>query len=227
MQPYIFPYIGYFQLIGAVDRFVVYDDVNYINKGWINRNSILINGKPGLFTLPLKEASQNKKINEIHVSDDRKWIAKILRTIEMNYGKAPYFKKVFPLVSNILEGQSSSIANYNYQALAAVCEYLKIQTEIVPSSAIYGNEGLKGQDRILDICLRNKTTDYINPIGGMELYTKDTFLQNEIRLNFIKSKDCKYKQFENEFVPWLSIVDVLMFNSVDEINYMLSQYELI
>ncbi|MDR6194877.1 WbqC family protein [Siphonobacter sp. SORGH_AS_0500] len=96
MQPYLFPYIGYFQLLNAVDKFVIYDDVAFINRGWINRNSILNNGKAQLFTVPLKEASQNKLIHEISIDTDQKWRDKLLKTIQQNYKKAPHFAAVFP-----------------------------------------------------------------------------------------------------------------------------------
>lgn len=227
MQPYIFPYIGYFQLISAVDKFIIYDDVNFIKKGWINRNNILVNGEASLITIPLKEVSQNKLIKEISISEDNNWRQKILKTIEISYKKAPFFNDVFHLLKNCIESQSGSIAGFNLFFLKDICDYLKIVTEFVDTSSVYDNRNLKGEARILDICLKEKSRDYINPIGGVELYSKDKFLENNINLHFIKPLPLKYKQFDKEFVPWLSIIDVMMFNSVEDTGRMLKQYELI
>lgn len=227
MQPYIFPYIGYFQLINAVDKFIIYDDVNYINKGWINRNRILVNGKDSLFTIPLKEASQNKLINEIEVNWDESWKSKFLKTIEQSYKKAPFYLDVLPLIEKTIRLNQTTISAVITQNLKLVNEYLDINTEIVSSSSIYNNTHLKAQDRIIDICLQEKATTYINPIGGLELYDKSVFKNQDMALFFIKSKACTYKQFKNEFVPWLSIIDVLMFCSKTEVKEYLNNFELV
>lgn len=227
MQPYIFPYIGYFQLINAADRFVILDDVNYINKGWINRNNILVNGKANMFTIPLKDASQNKLINEITVSDDAKWQAKFLRTIELNYKKAPCYDNVYPVIAEILNSGIHKIADLNYYSITRINEYLGIHTMIVSTSSVYQNAGLKGQDRIIDICIKEKATDYINPIGGVELYSKEAFGKNNLNIQFIKTGTIVYEQFKHEFIPWLSIIDVMMFNSPEVIKDILNQYEFI
>lgn len=227
MQPYFFPYIGYFQLIAAVDRFVVFDDVNYINRGWINRNNILVGGKSVLMTLPLKEASQNKKIHEIDITSDVKLIDKLLKTIMMNYKKAPFFEPAFALIQQIFSGTSSSIAEFNTIQLNSICRYLKIDTHVVTSSRIYNNTHLKGQERIIDICAQEAANVYINPIGGVDLYERNRFEENGIQLFFIKSQMIEYVQFDNLFIPWLSIIDLLMFNSVDQIRQILKQYQLV
>lgn len=227
MQPYIFPYIGYFQLINAVDKFVIYDDVNFINKGWINRNRMLNNGKDSLFSIPLKEASQNKLINEINVNWDGIWKSKFLKTLEQCYKKAPFYQVAISLIEQTLNVDDEPISKVIEYNLRLTCEYLGITSEIVSSSAIYQNTHLKAQERILDICLQEKATQYINPIGGLELYDKWVFEAQNINLNFIKSKPVEYTQFKNEFVPWLSIVDVLMFNSKETIKEFLNNYELV
>lgn len=227
MQPYIFPYIGYFQLIKVVDKFVLYDDVNFITRGWINRNRILVNGKDSMFSIPLKDASQNKLINEIDVNWDNNWKSKFLKTIEQSYKKAPFYAEVLPIIEKTIEasgGLFSSIIEVN---LRLICDYLEIKTEIISSSTIYQNTDKKAQERILDICLQEKANHYINPIGGLELYDKDIFAKENTTMNFIKSKSVEYKQFKNDFVPWLSIIDVLMFNSKEEINKFLDNYELV
>jgi WbqC-like protein family len=227
MQPYIFPYIGYFQLIKAVDKFVLYDDVNFINKGWINRNRILSNGKDLLFTIPLKDASQNKLINEIDVNWDDNWKNKFLKTIEQSYKKAPFYNETLVIINKTLNSEVKQFSKIIEINLKLICEYLEIQTEIIPSSSIYQNTDKKAQERILDICLQEKSTQYINPIGGIELYDKEVFAKENMQMNFIKSLPVEYKQFKNEFVPWLSMIDVLMFNSKEEINKFLDNYELV
>lgn len=227
MQPYIFPYIGYFQLIKAVDKFVLYDDVNFINRGWINRNRILVNGKDSMFTIPLKDASQNKLINEIDVNWDDNWKSKFLKTIEQSYKKAPFYVQILPIIEKTINLERNKFSEIIEQNLRLICEYLDIKTEIIHSSTIYQNIDKKAQERILDICLQEKANHYINPIGGLELYDKEVFAKENMQMNFIKSLPVEYKQFKNEFVPWLSIIDVLMFNSKENINEFLNNYELI
>lgn len=227
MQPYIFPYIGYFQLIKAVDKFVIYDDVNFINRGWINRNRILVNGKDSLFTIPLKEASQNKLINEIEVNWDDAWKSKWLKTLEQSYKKAPYFQQVRPIIEQTLEQEKTIFSEIIVENLKLINAYLGITTEIISSSSIYQNTELKAQTRIVDICVQEKANHYINPIGGIELYQKEVFEEQGMQLNFIKSKPVQYPQLKNDFVPWLSIIDVLMFNSVEQIQTFLDSYELV
>ncbi len=230
MQPYVFPYIGYFQLIKAVDKFVVYDDVAFINKGWINRNNILVNGKASMFTIPLVGASQNRLIRDIEVDNLAAWSKKFLKTIEQSYKKAPFYKEGFEVIEQVFNLPVASIAELAVNSLKETCNYLGIKTEIVESSTIYHNQELKAQGRILNICLQEKANHYINPIGGVAIYDKQLFADSEILLNFIKAKSIHYKQFnkdESSFVPWLSIIDLLMFCSVEEINEHLNKFELV
>lgn len=227
MQPYIFPYIGYFQLIKAVDKFVLYDDVNFINRGWINRNRILVNGNDSMFTIPLKDASQNKLINEIAVNWDNNWKIKFLKTIEQSYKKAPFYTEILPIIEKSIEADEVQFSKIIEQNLRLICDYLNIKTEIISSSSIYQNADKKAQERILNICSQEEVNHYINPIGGIELYDKEEFAKENMQMNFIKSMPVEYKQFKNEFVPWLSVIDVLMFNSKEEIYKFLDKYELI
>jgi hypothetical protein len=227
MQPYIFPYIGYFQLINAVDKFVIYDDVNFINKGWINRNNILVSGQAHLFTIPLKDASQNKLIYEVELAVNDPWKKKFLKTIQQSYLKSPNYQKVFLLIEEIVNFEAGTIAELTLHALQKICGHMNITTEIVPSSSVYNNTELKAQDRILDICKQEKAIHYINPIGGMELYDKNKFEKEGIKLNFIKSTASPYPQFKNAFVPWLSIIDILMFNDAESVDKLLKEFELI
>jgi len=230
MQPYFFPYIGYFQLIAAVNKFVIYDDVNFIKGGWINRNNILINKKSNLFTVPLAKASSNTLINDtkINLKFYNIWKVKFLRSLEHSYKKAPYFTEVYNLIENVLEiNENDLISKLAVNSIKNVIDYLQLDTEICETSENYNNKIKSGQERVLDICRIEQASQYINPIGGIELYSKNTFKENGIVLNFVKSKPIVYTQFDNDFSPWLSIIDVLMFNSVGEVNKMINQYELV
>jgi len=224
MQPYLFPYIGYWQLINAVDIFVIYDDVNYIQRGYINRNNILVNGKKYTFTLELIGASQNKKINEINVGNNQ---YKLLRTIEFSYKKAPYFNYVFPLIKDIMMYQEKNLALYIGNSIQQIVKFLDIKVQIIYSSHVEKNNKLKGQDKIIDICQILGAQTYINPIGGKDLYSKEVFKSKLIELYFLKPEILEYKQFNNEFIPNLSIIDVLMFNNKDTVRDMLHRYELL
>lgn len=224
MQPYIFPYLGYYQLINAVDTFVIYDDVNFIKKGWINRNKILLNGNDFMFNIILKGASQNKKINEIEVEGNN---YKLISSIEYAYHKAPYFTKIYPLLTNIVLYKEINLAKYLTNSLLTIIGYLNIKTSILISSEIEKNKLLKGENRIINICNQLKATNYINLLGGQELYSKEKFAENNLILNFIKSNPIVYQHFRGQFTPILSIIDVLMFNASAEISTMLDNYILI
>ena len=224
MQPYLFPYIGYWQLINSVEMFVIYDDVNYIKQGYINRNSILSNGKSQIITLELIGASSNKIIKEIEVGNNRE---KLLKTIKQNYTKAPYFVTVYSIIENILNQNEKDLANFIGYSLEKISNYLEIDTKFIYSSEIKKDNILKAQDKVLEICKILKANKYINAIGGQELYSKEIFKENDIELNFLKTELVEYKQFKNDFVSYLSIIDILMFNSKDEIKNMLDRYELV
>ena len=227
MQPYIFPYIGYFQLINAVDKFVIYDDVNFINKGWINRNRILLSGKDHLLTIPLKNASQNKLIYEVDLLNTEPWRKKLLKTVQQAYQKAPNYQTVFPIVEEIVHFETDTISGLVVNCIRRICNYLRIDTEIVDSSRVYKNSDLKAQERILDICKQENAGRYINPVGGMALYDKERFRVEGVELYFIKSTAGPYPQLKNAFVPWLSIIDILMFNDAESIGKLLKEFELI
>lgn len=228
MQPYFFPYIGYFQLINMVDKFIIYDDVNYINKGWINRNNILVNNGPSFIQVPLVAASQNRLIKDIFVVDENKWKDKLLKTIYFNYKKAPFFNQIISLLEEVLLSECRSISDLNYLTILKTCSYLNIETELIRTSSIYENTNLKGENRILDICLKENADTYINPIGGQLLYDKIKFQEKGIVLNFINSKISPYSQNTNSFINYLSIIDTMMFCSPIEIkSNLINQYELL
>src|SRR5690606_15473017 len=229
MQPYIFPYIGYFQMVNAVDKFVFYDDVNYIKQGWINRNKILVSNKDYLFTVPLEKASSFALINETLINNLQydKWKKKFLLTLEQSYKKAPFYCDVIQEITQVIEKEYRTIDGIAIASIKSISQYLGLDTEFVLSSETYQNKGLERQERLIDICKIEKANHYINALGGQDLYKKQDFEKEGIRLDFIKTQPIEYKQFNNEFVPWLSIIDVLMFNSKEEIAEMLNKYELV
>lgn len=228
MQPYVFPYIGYFQLIEAVDTFVFLDDVNFIKKGWINRNRILINHKDALFTIPLKKASQNKLINEVEVLIDNNWVEQFYKTLEHNYKNAPNFNETFELVQVIFSSKYSTISDLAINSVKHICLNLGIDKNFQLSSNLYGNtKGQEKSERLINIVKQSNNRHYINPKGGVAMYDKEYFKLNEVELSFIDNELLSYKQFNNSFVEGLSIIDVLMFNSNQEIVELLKQYKLI
>ncbi|WP_417371363.1 WbqC family protein [Gelidibacter japonicus] len=227
MQPYLFPYLGYFQLINAVDTFIFYDDVNFIKRGWINRNQILVDNKAKLFTVPLKNASQNKLINEIEIVIDEKWLSQFFKTIEQNYKKAPYFDETFQILSNVLKKDVQKISTLAMESVLQISNYLQLKTQFEVSSVTNSSSfGVGKAERLIAICKEKGSDWYINPSGGKELYQKDTFKKEGITLSFIENELVPYAQFENQFVKGLSMIDVLMFNSVDEVRKLLSNYKL-
>ncbi len=252
MQPYVFPYIGYFQLIYASETFVFYDDVNFINRGWINRNRILLNGKDHMLTIPCRDASQNKLIMEVEVMNDPKGIQKLLTTLRTAYLKAPFFNQVYPvlektLLSSIQPDTLSvptsafpmftidvantagpvNIADLGITSVLNICEYLGLKRIFKKSSEHYNNRELKKADRLIDICHLENITHYINASGGKEIYTKEYYAERGVKLDFLNSRLYEYTQFNNSFLPWLSMIDVLMFNSPEDIlNKILPSYYL-
>ncbi len=229
MQPYVFPYIGYFQLINAVDTFVFYDDVNFIKKGFVNRNSLLVNGESYQFTIPCKSISQNKLIMDIDLSFDEKSRLKILKTIEQAYQKAPFFKIVFPFLEHfIIDNSSNKISEFAIDSVKLIANYLNLKSNWKTSSTgHFDSKKLKKEFRLFQIAKKEQTTTYINPIGGIDLYDKEDFEKENLTLKFLKSEPNTYQQFANEFVPYLSIIDVIMFNSVEQTKSLLNQYVLI
>ncbi|UOQ74419.1 WbqC family protein [Hymenobacter cellulosilyticus] len=230
MQPYLFPYLGYFQLLGAVDRFVMYDDVQFMLQGWINRNNILVGGKPLLFTLPLEGSSANRTIREttVHTRLFPAWATKFLRTLQQNYSKAPHLAPVLDMVSQVFDqAAGKSIADVSLESIRQVHRYLGLPSEIVPTSAVYQNAHLSGPTRVLDICRQEKATQYINPINGRSLYTESAFDDAGVKLNFLQMENVPYKQLKGDFVPSLSVLDALMFNEPAAVHELLQAYTLV
>ena len=227
MQPYFLPYIGYFQLIAAVDQFIVYDNIKCTKKGWINRNRFLRNGKDTMFSLSLEKDSDSLDVCErVLAADlDRE---KLLNQLMGAYRRAPHFEQTFPLIEQVLQYPEPNLFLFLYHGIVKVCTHLGVTTKIIVSSEVNIDHHLQAQDKVLAMCEALGATTYVNAIGGMELYSKETFQGKGIELKFIQSKPFEYMQFGDVFVPWLSIVDVLMFNSLDAIRTCIStNYELI
>jgi hypothetical protein len=212
MQPYFLPYIGYWQLIAAVDAFVVYDNIKYTKKGWINRNRFLMNGADAVFSLPLRKDSDFLDVNQRYLADsyDRE---DLLNRFREAYRKAPEFFSVVPLLEQIIRNPAANLFEYILWSIRAVCEFLEIKTPLVVSSTIACDHSLKSAERVQAICKALGADTYVNPIGGLELYSKEDFASHGIDLKFLKALPFQYEQSGNVFVPWLSILDVLMFNS--------------
>ena len=224
MQPYFFPYLGYWQLLANVDKYVVYDDVTYIKGGWINRNNFLINGQKNLLTMRLEKASSYTLIKDIAIKDD---FVKFLKTIEMGYKKAPFFEDIFRLLKDICQCPDKKLGQFLFNSHIKICEYLGIDTELILSSSFDKHTEFKGKDKVISICKQLGADEYINAIGGQELYDKKEFAENGIRLNFLQTNLREYRQLKNEFVAGLSIIDIMMFNSKEEIKEMLNDFKLV
>tara|TARA_B100000287_G_scaffold429071_2_gene481660 strand:- start:3125 stop:3796 length:672 start_codon:yes stop_codon:yes gene_type:complete len=215
MQPYFFPYLGYWQLIHSVDKFVILDDVNFIKKGWIHRNTINLNDKHHQINLCIEKASQNKLIKELYLSADHNWKKKVLNKISAAYSKkCARFNNVNGLVSDIIYNKETNLSKYLLYSIKSICSFLKLSVEFVDSSSVYPKNGLKGQERIIDICKREGVSTYVNPMGGRELYSKEQFNKNNIELKFINTR------------PSLSVVDHMMNHSKEETLEKIKEYKL-
>jgi len=222
-QPYFFPYIGFFQLLHASSKFVSLDDANFIKRGWINRNRILINGKPNYLNLQIVDASQNRKICETKIDKSSGWKEDILKKLRISYSRAPFYTDTFTVVRNTLDTPSDLVSDISFQSILEVCNYLKLRREF---GRCQGDVSENGEGRIIGICKKENAGSYINLPGGRELYEREKFRNEGIELLFIEPKLREYKQFGGDFVPGLSIIDVMMFNSPEAILEMISDYVL-
>lgn len=224
MQPYLFPYLGYFQLINAVDTFIIYDDVNYIKQGYINRNNLLVSGEAKRFTVPVPGASSFSKINELQFSTD---VEKVLKTIQQAYSKKPFFADVYPLIERILLSRERSVHLMCHQAFTEIFSWLGIKKKLLMSSDLHYERASGAADKVVNLCQTVGAKEYINSIGGRHLYQPEFFADRGLSLSFIKMGDIVYHQGNHAFQPNLSIIDVLMHCSPDDIRTYLRQYELL
>lgn len=212
MQPYFLPYIGYWQLMHNVDVFVVYDDIEYTKKGWINRNRFLLNGKPETFTLPLKKDSDFLDVYQRRLSDNfSAEKTKMMRRLEAAYGSAPFFEEGKSLLADILASSEENLFRFIYQSIENIHARLGMTSRLLVSSTLGIPRSLKGQGRVIATCKALGATDYLNPIGGIALYDKQAFSAERIRLHLQQIHPFVYKQYDHEFVPNLSIIDSIMF----------------
>ncbi len=221
MQPYFFPYIGYFQLINACDYFIFLDNVQYIKKGWINKNRVLINGQPSYITIPVVKSPQRSLIRDklIHPSVD---IDKILRKIRYGYKHRPHFAEAYRLLAPIFDGMGDSVARFSSESIMCLSEYIGLKTEFAFASELMAdslNSKFGAEDRIIHLAHAVGGTEYVNMRGGQHLYDYGRFFSENIQLTFIDPHITKYPQPTNEFVPGLSIIDMLMNVPAEKANY--------
>lgn len=221
MQPYLFPYIGYFQLLEAVDKFVFYDDVNFIKGGWINRNRLFLAGAVRYFTVPLIGASPFEKINKTRLQAGDEWAKSILSSVRQSYGKAPFYKPVADLLNGVLSGHDGMLSSIARNSVIDTAHYLGIEKEFVLSSEIYGNQDLRGAERVIDICNIENAKEYWNLPGGRSLYQENDFLRKGCCLKFVDVSISQYRQTTPDFHSGLSIIDVLMYNDPQSVKEML------
>lgn len=227
MQPYFCSYIGYYQLIKSVDKFIIYDNIQYNKKGWFNRNRILLNGKDKLFTIPIKKDSDYLNVNERFLANESlKERIKILSIIANAYRKAPYFEEAYPLFEKLFLYGSENLFEYINNSVRLICSSLGIETEILVSSNIDIDHRLKAQNKVIEICTFLRSNTYVNAPGGKALYEQELFLKKDIELKFLEPRNICYKQFGNDFVPRLSIIDVMMFNGIRNTKELLEEYDL-
>lgn len=227
MQPYYFPYLGYFQLMAAVDTFVILDDVQFIKGGWIHRNVILLDGQTKPILMPVEHMSQLRLINEHERVLDVKQRHAQLRRIRHAYQHAPYFADVMPMVERIMKDEERNVAAYLGHLLREVRDYIGLDTSILYSSALTNDKTTKCEQLVLSICEHLDADHYINAIGGTDLYDEAMFAEAGVKLDFIKMDPITYRQFDDAFIPNLSIIDVLMFNSKRKVRELLNAYTLI
>lgn len=224
MQPYFFPYIGYYQLAYEVEKFVFLDDVTFIKQGYINRNSILLNGKRHEFSIPVSKISSFRTIHDhLYLGE----YSKFLKLIEQAYRKAPFYSTVMPILESVVLDSDNNVSRKNANSIIAVFDYLGIKRNFLFSSEVGCEIDLKGQDRVLVLCKTLEIKKYRNSIGGQSLYSQEVFSESGIELKFIQSDIKPYLQGKHEFISHLSIIDVLMYCDKQSIKKMLEAYELV
>lgn len=229
MQPYFFPYLGYFVLIKNTDRFILLDEVQFIRHGWIERNRIIKQNSDWLyFKVPLIKESSRTLIKDIRIDNAANWKRTAIDQLVVYKRNAPNYFSVIKLIKSIFENEYNDIVTLNYSVLKGVCEYLNIETDIQVFSKM--NLSIEApsepDDWALNICKSlGNIKEYWNPPGGKEFFDPKKYERANIALKFIQPKIDEYDQKRQPFIPGLSIIDVLMFNSVETIHLMLNKYE--
>ena len=224
MQPYFLPYLGYFQLIHAVDAFVVYDDIQFTKRGWIRRNRILTGNQPSWITLPLEHDSDYLDIRQRRIAStfDRD---KLLRRIRASYERAPRFASTIPLIAEIVGFESANLFDFLFHSIECVCARLGIGTRLIVASTLPVDASLRKQDRVLAIARACGADGYVNPVSGEALYSRAEFAAHGITLEFLRTEPFEYAQFSPPHVPDLSIVDLLMFADEGTLGRLLERYQ--
>ena len=251
MQPYFMPYIGYFQAIDTVDKYILYDNLNFIKDAWVNRNRLLLcNGNVSTFSVPIIAKSSNTKIVDIRIDNSQKWGEKLLKTIFLNYKKVSDFDEIFPLLETILSRKYDFLSELNVLSIKTIAEFLSIGTVIEYDNSKYislednlllvdqqnyspfqyleKTQPIKKVARVIAICKAEGATSFINAIGGQSLYSQEEFAKYGIDLKFVQTDlDLRYNQFAHGFASNLSIIDVLMHNGKAGTKQLLNAYTLI
>jgi len=225
MQPYLFPYLGYYQLVQCADIFVLYDDVAFIKQGYINRNNILTDGRASRITVPVLGGSSNKCIKELAFESN---VAKVLKTVRQSYAQAPFVDNIFPMIERVLEHAERDITTVCQLGIFEVFQHLGLGKQIIRSSDLDYDRELPAADRLIAICEKLGSSHYVNSIGGEKLYSKDYFAERGNQLTFLHTQDVEYpQQGKKEFVPNLSMIDVLMWCDKRQIRELLQRYTLV
>ena len=222
-QPYLFPYIGFWQTIHSCNTFVIADSMQYIKQKYVCRNNILLHNKAHQFVLQTHNKKKDSQFNDIQIGNNAN---KILKSIAHAYNKAPYYSEVYPLIERILMNKEKNLTKYVGYSIKEIVNYLNIDTKIIYLSDIQKETTLKAQNRVIDICKRLQANKLVDTTGAQKIYNKEDFLKSGIILSFLKPDDIKYKQFNDDFIPNLSIIDVLMFNGKERTKELLQCYTL-
>ena len=224
-QPYFIPYIGYWQLINSVDLFAIADNYKFIKQGWIHRNRIMEMDTVRYFNIEVDHISQNRNICDHKIKPIDKELK--LKQLGQYYHNAPYLNQGLNLMDKMFSFKGDNLADFLYHSIQLLCNYLQIGTKIVRTSDYPQDPELRFADRVYDYCRQMGADTYYNLIGGMNLYSFEEFREHGFKLAFLESIPMPYRQSGKEFVFGLSILDIIMRNSVEEIQELLNSYRLI
>lgn len=227
MQPYFFPYIGYFQLMSAVDCFVFYDDAQYMKGGWVNRNRILYDGAPGWWTHPIVREDYRLPIRQRRYARSPARTTALLAKLDGAYRTAPQFAPTVAMATEYLDNDLETVSAFNQAHLEGIARRLGIDCTFVPSSQLDYDRALGAQSRVIDLCRRLGASAYLNAMGGSALYDAGEFARRGLELGFVHPEVTTYPQLDRPHVPFLSIIDVLMFNSVEQASALLGRYDVV
>lgn len=229
MQPYLFPYIGYYSLIKNTDYFIFFDTPQYIRKGWINRNRIIGGNKePVYFGVPVEKCERETAIKDVKIADDKQWKDKILGQLTVYKKRAPYYNDVISLVKDVVSDESGSISELAIKSIVKSCEFMNLDLK----SSVYSEMNLKDikvkepDEWALEITKELKYDTYVNPPGGKTFFDGDKYKEAGIKLEFLSQDLVAYNQRIHTFLPGLSMIDILMFCKPEEVMEMMESYKL-